>query len=163
MAVHSKRIVLWCLLKCREEWSEGTDWSERLGLFTASIKADAIIKYFDHIMVQLELQGSGRQRDLRVRACSSTLCGFPEVSPSWERRQPKIMGQGLCGCYFADFGENLWSCDPSALERAQGSCSLPCWGRGERNSRAWYLSIKNDGLWGIAKDETSGGGIQQVL
>lgn len=51
MAVHSNRIVLWCLLKCREEWSEGLDWSERLGLFTASIKADAIIKYFDHIMV----------------------------------------------------------------------------------------------------------------
>lgn len=50
MAVHSKGIVLCCLLKCREEWSDGRDWSERLGLFTAGIKVDAIIKYLDHII-----------------------------------------------------------------------------------------------------------------
>lgn len=37
MAVHCKGIVLCCLLKCGEEGSEGRDWSERLGLFTASI------------------------------------------------------------------------------------------------------------------------------
>lgn len=48
MAVHGMGIVLWCLLKCGEEESEGRDWNERLGLL--SIKVNAIIKYFDHIL-----------------------------------------------------------------------------------------------------------------
>lgn len=50
MAVHSKGIVLCCLLKWGEECSDGRDWSERLGLFAAGIKVDAIIEYFDHIL-----------------------------------------------------------------------------------------------------------------